>query len=424
MDVDVPTFNIEPNIEALLTVAKHKDGDRNSIRDIIEIEQNKVDNTPWLRRTLWPRMFAGEDMKKLVTGISKPRTDERVVRCAWDSVIRLICIRCMDGVKDCSTRGWMKLLFWLNSTDVTKGNSKPFSQHYERDTVKRYAMYWAQLVCLCVRTVEDSETSQIPLTDDQRQSINKLRDVLENGNDGEVDDAMLWVSSTLIQHDEWSGGFSAIQYFIGLLGYKLGTGQWESPNDFTPKLAGIQFCIRVLVLEHTLPTDKRDGFLEQHQSNPLDVFRIARDKWLVEGESTPFDYVHTLMNYGLTAARNAPGKDHIQWSQDGKILYFDGRPLEIVRWKSFVYQCIEKLEDIVIRLMFITVLPDVDLYSVQDNPNNHIIGHYFALGSDDATTEARRRMLNRIVSLNMLVEWQSLDGSWNLTYIPAWIVPQ
>src|ERR1700735_1426720 len=120
------------------------------------------------------------------------------------------------------------------------------------------------------------------------------------------------------------------------------------------------------------------------------------------------------MNYGLTAARNAPGKDHIQWSQDGKILYFDGRPLEIVRWKSFVYQCIEKLEDIVIRLMFITVLPDVDLYSVQDNPNNHIIGHYFALGSDDATTEARRRMLNRIVSLNMLVEWQSLDGSWNL----------
>jgi hypothetical protein len=94
----------------------------------------------------------------------------------------------------------MKLLFWLKSTDVMKANTKPFSQHYEYDTVTRYATYWAQLVCLCLQA-DDSDTYQVPLTGEQWQSVDKLRDILENGSDDEVDEIVLWLSSTLIQHD-------------------------------------------------------------------------------------------------------------------------------------------------------------------------------------------------------------------------------
>jgi len=413
VDVVTPTAPVRPKIEELLLVAKRKDGERNSTRDVLETEQHKVDNTPWLRRTLWPRMFTGKDMKELVSGISKPRTEDVILTRAWDSVMRVICIRGMDGVKDCSTRGWTKLLHWLNSTDVRKSHSKPFSQHYEDGTPKRYATYWAQLVCLCLRSIENSEIFDVPLTNEQRQSVDKLRQLLEeNTSDEEVDDVVMWVSSTLIEHDEWSGGFSAIQYFIGLLGYKLTTGQWESPNGFTPKLAGLQFCIRVLMLEHALPTEERDDFVERHETSPLDMFRITRDKWLVEGESTPFDYIHTLMNYGFAAARNAPGNDNVRWSQDGRTLYFEGRPLEMARWKSFVHDCVDKLESFLARLMFISTVPDVDLNSVRDNPNNHNVGHYFAMENEDAATDGRRRMLERLQKSNGFSQWQCLDGSW------------
>jgi hypothetical protein len=254
----------------------------------------------------------------------------------------------------------------------------------------------------------------VPLTIEQRQIVDELRQSLDdNASDEEVDIIVFSLSSALIQHDEWSGGFSAIQYFTGLLGYKSVTGQWESPNGFTPKLAGIQFCIRVIMLERALPTDERDTFLPQYDGNPLDVFRVIRDKWLVEGQSTPFDYIHTLMNYGFAAAKNTPGKDNVRWSQDERTLYFDGRPLEIARWKSFIHDCIDKMECFLARLLFISSLPDVDLNTVQDNPNDDHIGHYFVLDKEDAMTDARRRMLDCLQRRNELSQWQYRDGSWN-----------
>jgi len=412
--VDVPTTNKISNIEELIDIAKQKDGERNSARDIVDTEQHKVDNTPWLRRTLWPRMFSGKDMKEMVVGISKPKTDEIILSRAWNSALRLICVRGMNGVADCSTRGWMKLLFWLNSTDPTKAKSSPFQLHYDKDTLKTYATYWAQVICLCLRSTEELNIFDVPLTPEPRQIVDELRQSLEdNESDDELDVIIFSLSSALIQHDEWSGGFSAIQYYTGLLGYKAKTGQWESPNGFTPKLAGIQFCIRVIMLERALPTDERDTFLPQYDGNPLDVFRAVRDKWLVEGESTPFDYIHTLMNYGFAAAKNAPGNDHVRWSKDGQTLYFDGRPLKIARWKSFVHNCVDKMEGLLARLMFISSVPDVDLNSVSDNPNNHNIGHYFALDKEDAITDARRRMLVRLQETNRLSQWRHADGSWN-----------
>jgi hypothetical protein len=401
--VDVDTHVTMENVEELLGMAKLKDIERKSARDIVDTEQHKVDNTPWLRRTLWPRMFSGKDMKELVGGISKPRVEEILLLRAWNSTLRLVSVRGMEGVKDCSTRGWMKLLFWLNSTDVTKANSKPFSQHYDTDTLKRYSTYWAQLVCLCLRSTENPAIFNVPLTIEQSQIVEELQQSLdENASDDDVDIILFSLSSALIQHDEWSGGFSAIQYFTGLLGFKSKTGQWESPNGFTPKLAAIQFCIRVLMLECALPTEERDTFLPEYDGNPLDVFRRVRDKWLVEGQSTPFDYIHTLLNYGLAAARNAPGNDNIRWSQDGRTLYFDGRPLEIARWKSFVHDGVDEMEHLLAPLMFISALPDVDLNSVHDNPNNHEVGHYFALDNDNAITDARRGMLARLQKTNGL----------------------
>lgn len=46
VDVNTPTDSIMPTIEAILTVAKYKDGERNAAQDVIDTE-HKVDNTPW-----------------------------------------------------------------------------------------------------------------------------------------------------------------------------------------------------------------------------------------------------------------------------------------------------------------------------------------------------------------------------------------
>jgi hypothetical protein len=62
------TIAANPNIEELIEMAKQKDRERNTARDIVDTEQHKVDKTPWLRRTEWPQIFSGKDIIALDKG--------------------------------------------------------------------------------------------------------------------------------------------------------------------------------------------------------------------------------------------------------------------------------------------------------------------------------------------------------------------
>ncbi len=50
-------------------------------------------------------------------------------------------------------------------------------------------------------------------------------------------------------------------------------------------LAGIQFCIRILMLEHTLPMATRDELTEDSILTLIDKFCEIRNKWLIDGIS-------------------------------------------------------------------------------------------------------------------------------------------
>ena len=52
------------------------------------------------------------------------------------------------------------------------------------------------------------------------------------------------------------------------MGYKLSESRWKRPADYTPILAALQFCIRVISLEHSLPQDTRDNYVYNEQSTP------------------------------------------------------------------------------------------------------------------------------------------------------------
>ena len=111
---------------------------------------------------------------------------------------------------------------------------------------------------------------------------------------------------------------------MNLLGYDVDHKQWRQAGmkailnstdigDFTPILAGFQFCIRVLLLEHCLPTDDRNNMSESGM-NPVPIFRQVHNEWLVEGEPTPFNYIHKLLNYGLHIGKDTKSRTRVRWS--------------------------------------------------------------------------------------------------------------
>ena len=104
----------------------------------MEEVENKVDQTPWIRRTRWPKIFVGCDMKILVSGIQEPKKDA-LLKMVWTSVLRVLKERCMQGIKDYNERGWSKLLFWLASVDATKPQHATFSETFDHVTLRDYS---------------------------------------------------------------------------------------------------------------------------------------------------------------------------------------------------------------------------------------------------------------------------------------------
>src|SRR5436309_15090184 len=69
----------------------------------------------------------------------------------------------------------------------------------------------------------------------------------------EIQAKILDLSTLLIQHSDYTKKRSSLIYFTGVLGYNLQWKQWRQPLEYTTILAGLQFYIRVIMVEAALP---------------------------------------------------------------------------------------------------------------------------------------------------------------------------
>ena len=130
----------------------------------------------------------------------------------------------------------------------------------------------------------------------QRDALLELNSMLyETDDELEIQAKILDLSILLIQHSDYTKKRSSLIYFTGVLGYNLQWKQWRQPLEYTTILAGLQFCIRVIMVEAALPTNLRNGFNETSVENPIQIFRKVRDIWLVDGEG-----IDPVINYFLT----------------------------------------------------------------------------------------------------------------------------
>ena len=100
----------------------------------------------------------------------------------------------------------------------------------------------------------------------------------------QLEQALFNLSVSLICHSDYAKEPSSLIYYTGIRGYNVDYKQWRKPQDYTTILAGIQFCIRIIMLEHALPTGSRDEFTEHSALTPVMKFHEIR-KWLIDGGS-------------------------------------------------------------------------------------------------------------------------------------------
>ena len=358
--------------------------------------------TPWLNRTKWQDRFAGKDMSTLVRLSDKPQQNEAWLVDVWRDLGRLIA-RCNDGLKDLVSRDWERILHWVASSNRESARKTPMNVHLKLKTVDEYALYWQRFICFCLRMLDENveEMTGFKFTEEQRTTLEELRAIYildgEGTNTGLKWKQLLRTSIRFIRQTVWDVGTPALVGFSGVLGYKKDTGRWREPEHYTNILAGILWCMRVLVLEYTLPMSNRNTIAQDEERTPLERVKQVRDECLVEDEDCPFATLHSLMVYGFALARDRVGAGSMSWSHDNRYLAFKGRQISIVEWKYFIQQLTRTAETKLARGLLFEKdgkLPEVNLWELEDDQSREDIGYYFGRKDASEWKAARERMLS------------------------------
>ena len=243
----------------------------------------------------------------------------------------------------------------------------------------------------------------VQLDTKQAEILQRLEDAISNPNpnsdrqsvEESIDLLTLEFSVSLIEHSDFKPETSAIKYFCDVMGYNLSEHRWKQPGEYTNFLAGIQFGIRVLLLESCLPTRERNDYKyrtehEKTGETPLLRFRKFHREWLVMAKACPFTWVHDLMNYGISAFINERGKATVDFSDDGKWVQIHGHPFEISMYKSMIDSVIRQAETILSRELLFRNSDTIDPINPYEIHDDECIW-MFKLSTD--CSHSRRRSL-------------------------------
>jgi len=271
-----------------IDAAGHHDRQRQEEIDKVKDLTSLVTKTPWLRYTKWEQTFIGHDMKALYAFTDLPKVDDINGTLVAEAVEELL-VDCWAGYRDCVSRGWQLLPFWMASVSRDKENTKPFRLYIAPYTLERYIGYWQSYIVFCMQMFQQSEDDGlVEFTVEQARLMENIIALLQTYNQDkemELRSQLLTLSVALICHSDYARQRSSLIVYTGIRGYNVEFNQWRQPQDYTSILAGLQFCIRMLILECALPTGERDEFTEESIMDPVTKFCVLRNKWLVDGES-------------------------------------------------------------------------------------------------------------------------------------------
>src|SRR5277367_176543 len=360
---------------------------------IVSPDEGKAEMSPWLTRTGWKDTFQGKDMSELVSFTKKDKGEDHIIAFIDQSVPRMI-NRCMKGVKDLRRRGWDEIHFWLMSLEKEKPSPTPFRLDYQDLT--SYMEEWKRLLFFCWRTF-DAEESGAQFTANQLGHLYDLRRLSFDAMEEQIDKIILALSVSLIMHSDYDESVSVIKYFSGVIGYNLLQARWKRPGEYTPSLAPLQFCIRVISLEHSLPLDTRDRYIYNNLvPTPQETFRSFHSLWFVDGGGQPMSYIHKLMNYGTKASLQAKGGDKLRFSPNKKRCFYDGNGFAISAWKEMINDIIRNAESILSRHFLFRdsdMINPINPYDNVDSKGDSTAGDYFASRNPDFKDKARQYIM-------------------------------
>ncbi|KAK3680383.1 hypothetical protein LTR37_021276 [Vermiconidia calcicola] len=107
-------------------------------------------------------------------------------------------------------------------------------------------------------------------------------------------------------------------YFSGGLGFSAETLTFERPRNYTPKLSALIHCIRLCLLEATLPRFAHPSLHWEARPRTGNLKRLnkVRERYMCLSCQSPMGELLSLRTYGRAISRSDGPSFRVQWSED------------------------------------------------------------------------------------------------------------
>ena len=166
---------------------------------------------------------------------------------------------------------------------------------------------------------------------------------------------------------------SVVLSFLAVLGIDESPGGvFRGPLSYSPDLSKFIKMAQMLVVQRSVVAAE-EGEVE-HPSEMLDEMR---ERFMVRGSRTAFDWACRLRSYAKKVVSNTTSLGYIAWSEDGSSVTYKDTGFSMDALRKFIAVQVDKAQKELEGLLLLypdeardDVVPQVLLYRLQDNHSN------------------------------------------------------
>jgi len=202
-------------------------------------------------------------------------------------------------------------------------------------------------------------------------------------------------------------------YFASVVGISSDGLTFERPSNYTPKLSGLIHCIRLVLLETTLPRFPHPmlGWDVRPRRGQLEVLNSVRLEKMCFGSQAPMGELLSLRSYGRALSRSDGPSFRVHWSDDGQIVSWADGSLTMTQFREIGRGALKHAASCCDRLMY-HWSPSCDISSLRDKLSDMSYGYSFVTDSANGLTDAylelsRRACLSDVGGLMADENWDT-----------------
>ena len=202
---------------------------------------------------------------------------------------------------------------------------------------------------------------------------------------------------------------------------------FKRPAQYTTYLSGLIYCVRLVLLEYTLPYGDHDyiSIPARSRNGQLETLQAIRKEKMCDGCMAPLGELLSLVAYGVSLYRSEGPKFLFEWSDDGQTVSWDNSvAVSMDAFRSLLSTTIDGLQHQLQLLMYhwLPALPD--LSGLRDRISQSESGYSFVYDERNGLAEAYIQLLEKACTApidGLLKAGGAGKQGWDVPAVYRWL---